>query len=442
MDPAHPDGARPGRSAAAASGSVPAATPRPVGPVGPGAGRSHPRPTDPSTWDRLSTLGPRVVDAGLLLGVGLLVLLDLFTTQQEGGPGRAALAKLALSVTALPAVALRRRWPVASMAAMVAVVLITSLGRQELGADGYGYWYPVFAPIAALGALATPVIRRQPVAVAIAAGVAGAVAVLSLTDVANDSTELILLVVLFGGTYVIGVGAGVYLRDLDRQRHLAAETARLDERMDLARELHDLVAHYVTGIVVQAQAARVVADRDPAAAGEALDRIEGAGKDALGAMRRLVGSLRDDDGAPVAPPVGLAGLDDLVGTSGTLGLAVELTIDDDAHHRLPGAVAASTHRIVQEALTNVRRHAVDAGRARVDVRVDGGTLVVTVDDDGRQPVGGHRTDPRRGYGLVGMQERAQALGGTLTAGPLDPPAHGWRVQARLPLDEPDLRRPR
>lgn len=232
--------------------------------------------------------------------------------------------------------------------------------------------------MAALGALATPVIRRQPVVTAVAAGIAGAVAIASLLLWPIGRLELILFAVLFGGTYVIGVGAGVYLRDLERQQQAAAEAARVDERIDLARELHDLVAHYVTGIVVQAQAARVVADRDPAAAGEALDQIEGAGKDALTAMRRLVGSLRNDDGssptAPIAPPVGLAGLDDLVAASSTLGLAVALAVDQRARNHLPGAVAASTHRIVQESLTNVRRHAVEATRAEVDVRLVGEVL--------------------------------------------------------------------
>lgn len=442
MEPAAPDASRPGQSPAAASGSVPAPAPRPAGP--PGAGSTgdltRRRPSSATTWDRLTTLGPRVVDAGLLLGIGLLVLLDLFATQQVGGPEVLALAKLSLSASALVAVALRRRWPVATLAAMVAVVLIGSLGHRQLGDDDYGYWYPLFAPIAALGALATPVIRRQALPVAVSAGLAGAVAILSLANSSNDRNEMVLFAVLFGGTYVIGVGTGVYLRDLDRQQDAAAEAARVDERMDLARELHDLVAHYVTGIVVQAQAARVVAGHDPAAAGEALEQIEGAGKDALGAMRRLVGSLRnDDDGAaPIAPPVGLAGLDDLVGASATLGLPVDLTIAEDAHHQLPGAVAASAHRIVQESLTNARRHAVDATRARVDVRLDRRHLLVTIDDDGRQPVGGTPPD-RRGYGLIGMQERAQALGGTLTAGLLDPPAHGWRVQARLPLDLPGSR---
>ncbi|QXC59769.1 sensor histidine kinase [Aquihabitans sp. G128] len=391
-------------------------------------------PSGAATWERLSAFGPHVVDAGLLLGVTLLVLADLYVLYvAEGSTSRRALAHLAVSATAIPVVAVRRRWPLGSMLAAVAVILVASY-EHDLLAPRYSV-APFFAPVAALGAVTTPVIRRQPVGAAITAGISGALATFSLVRAPAYGVDVLLLAILFGGTYVIGVGAGVYLRDLDRQQLVAAETARLDERMDLARELHDLVAHYVTGIVVQAQAARVVADRDPDAAGHALDQIEGAGKDALTAMRRLVGSLRNEGAtAPTAPPVGLAGLDDLVSASSTLGLHVDLHVSEDAHTQVPGAVAASAHRIVQESLTNVRRHAEAATRAEVDVRVHGGALVVTVTDDGHQPIGGRSGAP--GYGLVGMQERAHALGGTLVAGSIDPPAHGWRVQAVLPLDAP------
>ncbi len=385
------------------------------------------------TWDRLSALGPHVVDAGLLVGIGLLVLVDLLTAPYQ--PAREVAPKLLLSATAAVAVAVRRRWPVGSVIAMATAITMDALGSVP---GGTASAYPAVAPIAALGALATPVVRHQPLTRAVAATVVGGLAIGAVLLTSRNDYELVFFLVLFAGTYAIGVGAGMYLRDLDRQQREAAEAARLDERLDLARELHDLVAHYVTGIVVQAQAAGVVADRDPAAAARALDQIEGAGRDVLTAMRRLVGSLRDDGAAPVAPPVGLAGLDDLVSASSALGPAVDLTIDPASRHHLFGTVAASTHRIVQESLTNVRRHATGATRADVEVRVVGDHAVVTVTDDGLVPVGGGRPDGR-GYGLVGMQERAEALGGTLTAGPVDPPGHGWQVRALLPLDVPSAR---
>ena len=270
-----------------------------------------------------------------------------------------------------------------------------------------------------------------------AAGLAGIGGVLLMLSWPMGQDVRILFAIAFCGIYGTGLGAGIYLRALDQRGELAAESARRDERLELARELHDLVAHHVTGIVVQAQAAQVVADRDPTAAGTALVRIEGAGKEALDAMRRLVGSLREADGtegaAPIAPPVGLAGLDDLVAATEGTGLAVRLQVDDAARQGVPTTVAASAHRIVQESLTNARRHAVDATGALVDVRLDAGDLLVSITDDGRQPVGGPRND-RPGYGLVGMTERAHALGGDLVAGPVAPPAHGWSVWARLPLD--------
>jgi signal transduction histidine kinase len=108
-------------------------------------------------------------------------------------------------------------------------------------------------------------------------------------------------------------------------------------------------------------------------------------------------------------------------------------VTGDAAHAAQGAAATSIHRIVQESLTNVHRHASEPTRAEVDVCVVGTQLVVTVTDDGRQAADPDRTLVGAGFGLVGMAERAHALAGTLTAGPVDPPAHGWRVQATLPV---------
>lgn len=389
----------------------------------------------PTLWDRAGRIGHGVVDALVLVGMGLCIVVDLYAAA-NADPVR---IRLAAAVGSLIAVALRRRLPIVSFAAVLGGIVALVLFRRSAGLsldDGY----PVFAPVAALAAMVTSLVRRLPAIEATAAALAGAGGVVLLLTWPMGDQARLLLGVVFGALYGTGVGAGIYLRALDRRGELAADAARRDERLELARELHDLVAHHVTGIVVQAQAAQVVADRDPSAAGTALERIEGAGKEALDAMRRLVGSLREDDGppgaAPTAPPVGLAGLDDLAATSAGTGLPVHLHVDDGARAAASTTVAASAHRIVQESLTNARRHAVDATACTVDVRRDGADLVVTVTDDGRHPVGGPRSD-RAGYGLVGMTERAHALGGTLVAGPVAPPAHGWSVQARLPLDGGD-----
>ncbi len=385
----------------------------------------------PTLWDRAGRIGPGVVDALVLVGMALCVVVDIYALVNDDPAG----VRLIASVGSLAAVALRRRLPILSFVTVLVGIAGLILLRRSAGLY-LGYGYPVFAPIAALAAMVTSLVRRLPAAHAAAAALAGAGGVVLMLSWPMDHQVRLLLAIAFGGLYGTGVGIGIYLRALDHRETLAAESARRDERLELARELHDLVAHHVTGIVVQAQAAQVVADRDPSAAGTALVRIEGAGKEALDAMRRLVGSLREDepDGpAPTAPPVGLAGLDDLAAASAGTGLPVRLHVDDAARQAASTTVAASAHRIVQESLTNARRHAIDATGAAVDVRRDGSDLVVTVTDDGRHPPGGTRSD-RPGYGLVGMTERAHALGGTLVAGPVAPPAHGWSVQARLPLD--------
>ncbi|HEX2577268.1 MAG TPA: histidine kinase [Aquihabitans sp.] len=416
------------RAPRAARHAAPLATPRL-----PSAGRAD--GVGPLTWDRVVALGPRIVDAGLLAGIGVLVLLDLTLLDDGYVAGRREAVLAAISVLSLGAVAVRQRWPLGSFGVVVAAIVALRVGYDRLDAAFLSRRAPTFAPVAALSALVVPLVRRRTVGVAAAAVVAGAGTIATLLRWPLDRTSGLVLLVLYGGTFAVGASAGTYLRNVDRQQRLAAQQVRVDERRDLARELHDLVAHYVTGIVVQAQAARVVADADPRAAGAALDRIEGAGKDALTAMRRLVGALRDDEGTgpPVVPPVGLAGLDDLVSASTAGGLDVRLTVEPGAAEAVPGAVAASAHRIVQESLTNVRRHAVEATHAAVDVRVAGRWLVVSVTDDGRSSPSAPRGE--RGYGLVGMQERADALGGSLRAGPLDPPARGWSVVAHLPLDE-------
>jgi signal transduction histidine kinase len=241
------------------------------------------------------------------------------------------------------------------------------------------------------------------------------------------------LVALCALGFLLALTAGGYLRWLDWQRDQAAATARRDERLDLARELHDLVAHYVTGIVVQAQAAQMVAEQRPEAARAALAGIEQAGAEALRAMRQLVGSLRSPDGAAlVEAPAGSTGLDELVAQSNAAGLPARLRLHGvpsaGLSEALPPAVAASVHRIVQESLTNVRRHgvevtAVDDDLVRYDDRVE-----IVVRDDGR---GAARPVHGGGFGLVGMSERTRALGGSLDAGPL--PEGGWQVRARLPL---------
>lgn len=218
------------------------------------------------------------------------------------------------------------------------------------------------------------------------------------------------------GAVITGLG----LRLLDDRHRVAAEEARRDERLELARELHDVVAHHVTGIVLQTQAARVVRRRDPARLDEHLAGIEAAGSAAMTAMRRVVGLLRDaDDTVSLAPER----LNELVARFD--GPAVRLRLPDEST-AWPPEVTSTVYRVVQESLTNVARHAPRARSVEVSVGQDGSSITVEVVDDG-PPARRHRA----GYGLVGMRERVETLGGTLSAGPCE--GAGWAVRARLPV---------
>ncbi|GII57978.1 hypothetical protein Pth03_63670 [Planotetraspora thailandica] len=229
--------------------------------------------------------------------------------------------------------------------------------------------------------------------------------------------------------WLAALTAGLLLRLLDAHRRTTAEKVRRDERLALARELHDVVAHHVTGIVVQAQAAQIVARRHPEKLAESLAGIEAAGSDALSAMRRVVGLLRDaDDAASVtAGPERLA---DLVERFRGHGPEVRLSQPgDEDESSWPPEVTSTVYRVVQESLTNVSRHARHARLVTVAVARDGQAVTVEVADDAPPvPARGHH---RGGYGLAGMRERVEALGGTLSAGPRA--EAGWAVLATLPV---------
>ncbi|KKK05904.1 sensor histidine kinase [Micromonospora sp. HK10] len=226
--------------------------------------------------------------------------------------------------------------------------------------------------------------------------------------------------------WLAAVGVGGASRAIAARRRATTERIRQDERLDLARELHDVVAHHITGIVVQAQAAQLVSERRPERARQSLPGIESAGAEALAAMRRLVGLLRDDsDGAPAS--AGPEQLAELVARFERHGVAVTLRVPDD-DPGWPPEVAGTGYRVVREALTNVARHATGARSVAVTVATAPGSVTVEVVDDGPPARARH---PRRGYGLVGMRERVEALGGTLTAGPR--PGGGWSVSAVLPV---------
>lgn len=232
---------------------------------------------------------------------------------------------------------------------------------------------------------------------------------------------------LFGAVLmlVIAIGTGLYFRARDNERasQLAASVAAAQnsERLALARELHDVVAHYVTAIVVHAQAGQI--NRD--AAEQVLPTIEASGYEALTAMRRLVGTLRD--GEPSGPAASSSLVDDVRSLARESGLPVRLSFDlQDA---VPQELARSVLRLVQESLTNTQKHAAAVSSVDLSLSSSDGVLHLNVLDDGIAsgvPVGGSG-----GYGLVGMRERVELLGGTFSAGRREPT--GWTVRADLPI---------
>ena len=228
-----------------------------------------------------------------------------------------------------------------------------------------------------------------------------------------------------GGTAVIvaavALGATVRARSMLHTRQL--DDVRRGERERLARDLHDTVAHHLTAIAISAQAGLAVAGRDPAAATDALRRIDEEATRTLAETRTVLRLLRTDEEAPDRPLSDLRGL-----ASGGPGPVVTVAVDDDLDDLSP-TVAAALQRIAQEAVANSRRHARDVTfvQVRVSREEDGVQLVVT--DDGRGSTGSGD-----GFGIVGMTERAALLGGRLEAGSLAPLV-GWRVTATLPLEE-------
>ncbi|WP_238006764.1 sensor histidine kinase [Dactylosporangium sp. AC04546] len=257
----------------------------------------------------------------------------------------------------------------------------------------------------------------------------GAVIVVGvLFSSAVDGTPLGELLAGFAFLLMPGVvGASVRFRAVARERQF--DRVRSREREQLARELHDTVAHHVSAMVIRAQAGRVVAGNDPAAAVEALEGVEEEGARTLEEMRAMVAALRDRGaGADLAPPAGVADLERLVRAPGGR-LRVDLGLDGDLN-ALPPAVDAAVYRIVQESVTNAMRHAADATEVVVRVTGEPRRVRITVDNDGARP--GRIRD---GYGLAGLRERATLLGGELHAGP--GPDRGWRVAAELPRGRTD-----
>jgi signal transduction histidine kinase len=366
--------------------------------------------------DRLAQRAGTVANAGLGVVLAAVLALEAHNIAAHHGswPFDAAVG-LAVGAAAL----LRERSIVWAAAAGLAVC-----GAAELAAwRGDLPGQPGFAAALALLVLVGSAVRTLPVRPAVAIAAGGAAVAAGVMELHPDVGYLP------GLGWGAAIGAGLWLRFLAASRQAAIETVRRGERLDLARELHDTAAHHITGIVLQAQAARIAARKGTGTLEDALAGIESAGIDALASMRQVIGLLRDgDDAGGLAP--GPEQLADLVDRFAARGPAVQLRLPGGpADPGWPSEVTTTVYRVVAEALTNVTRHASGAREVTVTLGHDRQAITVEITDDA-PPASSPRFPQASGYGLVGMRERVEALGGTLRAGPAA--GAGWSVLATLP----------
>lgn len=376
-------------------------------------------------WERVIRIPPHVLD--LVMGSAFLVLGLLSTSSTTGTSAdpyepRNALA-YALIAGATAPYFVRRRAPLpVFMVSSASLAALAMLGHNE-------GLLPVFAMVGAY-----TVGSHRPAREAIAAG---AWMALCLTGVFFGDSHgfgagaLAFNIVLFAVAILVGwnlQSRRLRLESLEAEHAATAATAAADERLRIAQELHDVVAHSLGIIAVQAGVGRHVIHTDPDEAARALDHIAETSRSSLDEIRRLLGAVRNGDVDPGHHPAPtLAELPSLVRDLELAGLDVDFEVSGDLSS-LPAGMELAAFRIVQEATTNTLRHA-DADHVKVRLRAERDVLSIDIVDDGRGP------SPRKGpsgHGLVGMQERVALYGGTVSTGPA--PSGGYQVFARIPLD--------
>ncbi len=376
------------------------------------------RPAHPRRWQTMA----------LWTGAGLaVVFLSNLVLRVQLGHGDAIYqpGPLLTCLGLVLAAVLVRRAPLATLALMLVdyylVLFITPTGELALA--------PMLTGAVALGLVAATRSRRVAVP---ALGIT--VLVLSTGQLAKPvlggpvmalSQSQLLVVVL---AWLIGDSVRRGREDAEKAASRATEQALAEERLRIAREVHDMVAHSIGVIAIQAGVGSRVIDRQPAQAREALQNIEATSRETLAGLRRTLVALRRSEPASLLPTPGLDELDHLAAaTSNDTGLRVDV-VWSGRRRPLPQDIELAAFRIVQEALTNVVRHA-QAATCRVEIAYGDDDLTLEVTDDGR---GSPAEGPGSGFGITGMRERATLLGGRLEAGPH--PGTGFRVTAALPLD--------
>jgi signal transduction histidine kinase len=373
-----------------------------------------------------------VFDAIIVVAIGITLFEVWLSTDVEGSPAGLTLFTF---LWGLPLLVARRRAPVPAAVAVLVLMCAQAVIWTQSVPYSFGTFLTVMLATGVLGAH----VRTRRGLLAGAALVIGAIVLVVTLDESGHWTNLLTTIPAAGFAWLVGyvyranTARTTELREraerLERERETEARAAVAEERARIAREMHDVVAHSLSVMVVQAEAAEAMLDVDPERARRPLSSVQDTGRSALGELRRMLGVLRERDeaGAPLAPQPGLDRLGELVDSVRAVGLLVSVRIDGEPRP-LPSGVDLSAYRIVQEGLTNVLKH---AGPARADVLVRYGDreLELRVSDDGR----GH--DPSSnggGHGLVGMRERVALYGGELEAGPR--PGGGYRLRVRLPLD--------
>jgi signal transduction histidine kinase len=380
---------------------------------------------------RLIRARPSLVDGVLAVGLGVLAQ-GMVWSGRVAGP-RVAVAALFLLV-GFPLI-VRRRLPLVPVVLLMTAIAVQSVATSD-AAEGVPLLLPALASAYAVAAYGSRRVALAGLLVAMA-GCGVQIAFDPLARTAEQLWAATVFVLLVAAAWLVGLAVqgrreASALQAQTEQAEEAQRAAIAAERVRIARELHDMIAHNVSVVVVQSVAAQGVLEDQPTRAREPLAHIERSGRQALTELRRLLDVMRDQDEPPELrePHPGLAQLATLVDSVRSTGLPVTLQIDGEPPPD-SAAVGPSVYRIVQESLTNVLKH---AGDARVNVRVSCGAAAVdvVVEDDGPGRSENGAAPP--GYGLAGMRERAALFGGTFTAG--NRGGGGFEVRAHLPIPQP------
>lgn len=353
--------------------------------------------------------------AGLLFGT-----LDHHATRSFTGPN--LLGVLVALAMAAP-VGVRRIWPLPALGVVCGAMIVATGTGMAWGGSGGAFLLPLALTLYMVGVL-EPTRRATGALAACMAGIS--VAVMAVMPSWDGVGWVLGAALLLTAPWAVARAVRARRGYIAMSAEQLARQAVSDERLRIARELHDIVAHSLSLITVKAAIANHVADERPEEAQHALRVIEDTSRGTLVEMRRLLGVLRSEHGSPeLAPSPGLAGLPELASRAGLAGVQVDLSVRGEV--RLPDGVELSVYRIVQEALTNVVKHAAPA-RCRVRVDADEHEARIEITDDGP----GMRVLPGGpgGHGLIGMRERVMMYDGVFTAGPRAD--GGFAVSARLP----------